>query len=127
MALKYDTQLYNFNSKQYEKRSGCDILLDDAESVFKDIGGIFETAFDEKRSKWNLVSDLFRFGKSTTKLAWHGGSCIVKHTPKAIATVANAKRQLTDTITEEYARYQKEQKEEALEERIRQLSQKKRE
>jgi len=106
------------------KRSDCDILMNDAESVFKDIGGFFETAFDERKSKWNLVGDLFRFGKSTTKLAWHGGSCVVKNTPKAIATVANAKRQLTDTITDEYAKYQKELKEKELQEKIRQLKMK---
>ena len=118
MQNRYEMELYG----KSKKKSDCDILMNDAESVFKDIGGFFETAFDERKSKWNLIGDLFKFGRSTAKLAWHGGSCIAKNTPKAIVTVAKVKRELTDTITEEYAKYQKEQKEEALEEKIRQLS-----
>ncbi len=110
-----------------KKRNDCDIIKNDFEDVFGSLGECFDTAFDKKKSKMQVVGSLFGFGKSVVKLGWHGGTCAVKHTPKAIATVADAKRKVTDGITEEYTKYQKELKEDALNEKIRRLKSNKKE
>ena len=107
--------------KKYGK-TDCDLLLNDAEKVLGSIGNCIDAAVDDKKSKMDVAKGVFGIGKNLLKFGFTGTTCIVKNTPKAIATVASAKRQLTDTITEEYAKYQKEQKEEALEEKIKQLS-----
>ena len=104
-----------------KKQSDCDIILNDVENVFGSIGDCLDATFDEKKSKIQVVGGLWGIGKSILKLGWHGGTCAVKHTPKAIATVADAKRKLTDGITEEYSKYQKELKEDALNEKIKRL------
>ena len=106
------------------KKNDCDLILDDVENVLGSIGDCLESAFDEKKSKLQVVGSLFGIGKSVAKFGWDAGSCAVKHTPKAIATVANAKRELTETITDEYQKFQKEMKEQALEEKITQLKRK---
>ena len=103
------------------KQSDCDIIKNDFEDLFGSLGDCFDTAFDEKKSKMQVVGSIFGFGKSVVKLGWHGTTCAVKHTPKAIATVANAKRELTDTITDEYQKFQKEMKEDELDKKIKRL------
>ncbi len=103
------------------KQNDCDIIKGDFEDLFGSIGECFDSAFDEKKSKMDVVGSIFGFGKSITKLGWHGTTCAVKHTPKAIATVADAKRKLTDGITEEYQKFQKEMKEDELNEKIKKL------
>ena len=109
------------------KRSDCDIIKNDFEDLFGNLGNCFDTAFDEKKSKMQTVDSIFIFGKSVLKLGFHGGTCVVKNTPKAIATVADAKRKLTDGISEEYAKYQRELKEDALDKKIKRLKNNKKE
>lgn len=106
------------------KKSDCDVILDGIEGVFSSIGSCVDTAIDEKKSKMQVVGSIFGIGKSIVTLGWNTGGCAIKNTPKAIATVASAKRELTNTVTEEYYKYQKEQKENALEDRIAQLKHK---
>jgi len=65
--------------------------------------------------------------KSIVSLGWLAGTSILRHTPKAIALVADAKHKLTDSISEEYAKYQKELKEIALNEKIEKLKNNKKE
>jgi hypothetical protein len=105
-----------------KNQSDCDLLLNDAEQVFGDIGKCFDTAFDERKTKMQVVGSLFGASKSLLKFGWNAGSCAVKHTPKAVATVVAAKRELTETITEEYYKYQKEQKEMELEAQIKRIA-----
>ncbi len=114
---KYGLDTY----KSSQKKNDCDVILDDVDSFFGSIGNCFDTAFDEKKSKMQVVGSIFGILKPASKLIWDGTSCAVKNTPKAIATVADAKRKLTDGITEEYTKYQKELKEDALDEKIRRL------
>ena len=114
---KYGLDVY----KSSQNKSDCDVILDDVDSLFGSIGNCFDTAFDEKKSKMQVVGSIFGLLKPASKLLWDGTSCAVRHTPKAIATVADAKRKLTDGITEEYAKYQKELKEDALNEKIKRL------
>jgi len=67
---------------------------------------------------------IFGMGKNLLKLGFDGTVCAVKNTPKAIATVADAKRKLIDAGTEEYYKAKKKQEEQALEEKIRRFKRK---
>ena len=104
-----------------KQKTDCDVILNDVENVFGSIGSCFDVAFDDKKSKMDVAKGIFGVGKNILKFGWDTGSCAVKHTPKAIATVADAKRKLVDGATEEYSKYQKELKEDALNEKIKQL------
>ena len=103
------------------RESDCDLLLGDVENVFGSLGNCLGAAFDEKKSKMYVAKGAFGFTKSLLKFGFDGTKCVVKHTPKAIVTVANAKRELTDTIASEYQKFQKEQREQELEEKIKLL------
>ena len=113
----YEMTLYG----QKKSVSDCDILSNDVENVFGSIGKCFDNALDDRKSKMQVLGSVFGILGATTKFLFHGTTCVVKNTPKAIATVANAKRELTDTIANEYQVYQKELKEDALNEKIKQL------
>jgi len=116
----YEMILYSDN----KKNSDCDMLLNDVENVFGSIGKCFDDALDDRKSKIQVIGSMFGILGATTKFLFHGGTCVVKHTPKAIVSVSSAKRELTDTMTKEYHKYQKEQKEKALEDKIAQLKRK---
>ena len=103
------------------EKNDCDVILNGIDNVFGNLGNVFDSALDEKKSKMQVVGSIFGFGGSVMKLGWNAGGCAIKHAPKAIATVASAKRELTDTITEEYHKYQIEQKEQELDDKIAQL------
>jgi len=107
--------------KTFKKKSDCDVIRDDFGSLFGSIGNCFDTALDNKKSKMQVVGSIFRVFIPTSKLLVDGTTCIIKNTPKAVATIANAKRELTDTATEEYHKFQREKKEKALEEKISKL------
>ena len=107
--------------KRKHTKTDCDLLLNDVENVFGSIGQCFDAAFDDKQSKMDVTKSIFGIGKNLLKFGFTGTTCIVKNTPKAIATVASVKRELTDTITDEYTKYQREQKEQALLEKIENL------
>ena len=107
-----------------QNKSDCEVIMEDVENVFGNIGNCLGAAFDDEKSKMDVTKSVFGIGKSLLKFGWHTTSCVVKHTPKAIATVANAKREFTDTITDAYQKYQKQIKEEELNEKIKQLKSK---
>ncbi len=104
-----------------KKRNDCDIILNDFENVFGSIGNCIDSAFDEKKSKMQVVGSLFGFGKSVAKLGWHGTTCVVKNTPKAVVTAAKYKREFVDSVTEEIGNIQKQMKEDELDEKIKRL------
>ena len=106
------------------KKSDCDVLFEGVESVANDLGSCFDTAFDERKSKANVIGSLFKLGASMTKLTVKAGVCAVKNTPKAVVAVANAKRELVDGIESGINQVQKEMKEDALEQKIKMLKQK---
>ena len=114
---KYEVDLY----KPIKKQSDCDVIMDDFDNLFGSIGNCLETALDEKKSKMQVVESIFGLLKPTGKLLWDGTSCVVKNTPKAVVTVANAKREITDKITDEFQKHQKEMKEKALEDKMTRL------
>jgi len=113
----YEMTLYG----EKKSESDCDILLNDVDNVFGSIGTCFDNVLDDRKSKMQVAGSVFGILGATTKFLFHGTTCVVKNTPKALATVANAKRELTDTIANEYQEYQKELKEDALNEKIKQL------
>ena len=103
-------------------RSDCDIIKEDFGDLIGSIGECLETAADKNATKMDVgASFLLGVGKNFLKLGFDGTVCAVKNTPKAIATVADAKRKLIDAGTEEYYKVKKEREEQILEEKIRQL------
>jgi len=112
--------------RKRKTQSDCDILLGNVEDVFGSLGACIDAGFDERKSKMDVAKGIFGFGKSLVKFGFNGTKCVVKKTPKALATVASVKREVTDTIVNEYQEYQKEVKQQELEERIRQLKRKNR-
>ncbi|MDF1884129.1 hypothetical protein JHD49_09275 [Sulfurimonas sp. SAG-AH-194-C21] len=107
-----------------KQKSDCDVILANTENVFKDLGNCFDTALDERKTKMNVVGSIFGVLGSLTKLTFNVTSCAIKNAPKAVVAVAAAKRELVGVIEEEYMDYKKQQKEDALNEKIKQLSQK---
>ncbi len=65
-----------------------------------------------------LTDDLIKVGLFSTKLLWETSKFLVKNTPKAIVAVADAKRELVDTIESELCKIKKIQKEELLDNKI---------
>ena len=101
--------------------SDCDIIKEDFGDLLGSIGNCLETAVDKNTTKFDVAESVFGMSKNLLKLGFDGTVCAVKNTPKAIATVADAKRKLIDAGTEEYYKVKKKREEEALEEKIRQL------
>ena len=105
-------------------RSDCEVLKDDFGDLMGSIGECLETAADKNTTKLDVAGTIFGMGKNLLKLGFDGTVCAVKNTPKAIATVADAKRKLIDAGTEEYYKVKKEREEQMLEEKIRRLKKK---
>lgn len=103
------------------KQNDCDLLLTGVENVFNNLGNCFESAIDDRKSKISVVKSIFRFGGSLTKLAFNTTTCAVRNVPKAVVAVASVKREVVTAIEEEYYDYQREKKEEALNEKINKL------
>ena len=106
------------------KKTDCEIIGDGFDNVFNHMGTCIDTAFDERKSKVNVVGSIFDLVKSVIKLTWGLGSCAVKNTPKAVVAVAQVKRELVDGIETGINQVQKEMKEDALEQKIKMLKQK---
>lgn len=102
--------------------SDCKRIERSAVEVFENLGECFESVLDERQTKTDVVKGIFGIGKSLTKLGWNLGSCAVKHAPKAAVAVAQAKREIVDTIEESYREAQKAQAEAELEAKIRKLA-----
>jgi len=101
--------------------SDCDFLVDEVEHTFDSLGNCFDTMIDEKKTKMNVVGSIFSFGFSLTKLTLNVAGCAIKNAPKAVVAVAAVKREIIDAGTQEWNQYQKELKEDALNEKIKQL------
>ena len=105
----------------YRKKSDCDVLIDNAESMFDDLGNCFDTVFDDKKTKMNVVGSMFGLTKSIGKLALNATGCAIKNAPKAVVAVAAVKRELVTAIEEEIHEQNKQAQKDALEEKIKQL------
>ncbi|GEM_PF-5885401 len=107
--------------KTQGKPSDCDFLLNEAEHTFVSLGKCFDTMLDERKTKVNVVGSIFSFGFLLTKLILNVAGCAIKNTPKAVVAIADIKREIIDAGTQEWSQYQKELKEDALNEKIKQL------
>jgi len=105
----------------YTESNDCDLLIGKLEDTLGDLENCFDVVADEKRTKMNVIGSIFSFGASLTKLTLNVAGCAIKNTPKAIIAVAAVKREIVADLESEYSQYQKELKEEALNDKIRQL------
>ncbi len=105
----------------YREKSDCDVLIDNAESMFDDLGNCFDTAFDDKKTKMNVVGSIFGLTRSIAKLALNTTGCAIKNVPKAVVVVANAKRELVTAIEEEIHEHKKQVQIDALDAKIKHL------
>jgi hypothetical protein len=105
----------------FREKSDCDIIFENAENMFNDLGNCFDTAFDKRKSKMNVVGSIFNLGKSLTKLTLNTGVCAVKNAPKAVIAVASLKREVVIAIEEEIHEHKKQVKIDTLNEKIKQL------
>ena len=103
-------------------KSDCDIILDNAESMFSDLGNCIESTFDNKKTKMNVVGSIYRLGKSLTKLTFNTGYCAIKNTPKAVISVTSIKRELVQSIEEGIHSHKQQVQEDALNAKIKLLS-----
>ena len=101
--------------------SDCDVLIGKAEHTINDLENCIDTVFDNKKTKLNVIGSIFRFTFSLTKLTFSATTCAIKNTPKAVVAVAAVKREIVADLESEYNKFQKELKEDALDEKIRQL------
>lgn len=104
-----------------EKKSDLEIIGNGFENVMVRLNECFETSVDDKKSKMNVVGSVFKLGKSIAGLSWHLGRSAIKHTPRALATVAAAKREVITVIEEEVHEHKKRIQQEALDAKIRAL------
>ena len=93
------------------------------ENVFGNLGNCVE-ALVENRKK-DALKSVFGIGKSLTELTIETTSCAIEHTPKAISTIREVKKEIVSGIEEEIHNYQKEQKEKLLDDKINSLKGKK--
>ncbi len=104
-----------------EQPNDCDFLIGKLEHTLDDLENCFETVVDDKKTKMHVLGSVFGFGVSLTKLTLNVAGCAIKNTPKAVVAVAAVKREIITELENEYNQYQKEQKEVALNEKIRHL------
>lgn len=103
------------------RQSDCDIFLNRLENTAGSIGECVDSIFNEKKTKINVLNNVFKLGYSLTKLTLGTAGCIVKNTPKAIVAISSIKRDITVEIESEWNKHQKQLKEDALRRKIKQL------
>lgn len=101
-----------------KKKETCEVILDDLTDAFGSLGRGIDAIVDEQQSKSSVAKGIFGFGTGVAKAALRATGCAIKHAPKAAVAVSSAKRQLVETIEDEYTAYQKRQQEERLREKI---------
>ena len=104
-----------------KKKMTCEAILDDLGGAFNSLGNGLEAFVDQRPRKMAVAKGVLGFGFGLTKAALRATGCAVKHAPKAAVAIAQAKRDLVNTIEKEYAAYEKEQQEERMRERLEQL------
>ena len=102
-------------------KSDCDVILDRFENTIVSLDNCVESIFDDKKTKMNVLGNLFQFSSSLTKLTFGALGCAVKNTPKAVVAISVAKREIVDELEKEWSEHQKQQQIDALDEKIKQL------
>ena len=103
------------------KRTDCEVLFDCGKNIFEDLGNCLDGTFDDKKTKMNVLGNIYSLGKSLTKFTFNAGYSAVKNAPKAVVAVASAKRGLMTVIDDEINEHNKQLKESALDKKIKQL------
>jgi len=81
---------------EQEQPSDCDILIGKTKNTLDSLENCFDTIVDDKKSKLNVVSSMFKFGTSLTKLTLSAAGCAVKNTPKAVVAYSSKKKQIVN-------------------------------
>lgn len=74
------------------------------------------------KSNKSTAGKIWTITKLLTAGTWCTGKFIAKNTPVVLGVAWDVKKEITSTIAEEYNNYKKEQKQLALEEKIKMLS-----
>jgi len=82
-----------------------------------------ELIIDGKSNK-STAGKVWTVTKFLSACGWCTGKFIVKNTPTVLGAAWEIKKEVTETITDEYYQYKKEQKELEMEEEIKMLSNK---
>jgi hypothetical protein len=112
----------NLTVLEENRPSDCDVLIGKAEHTLNNLENCIDTVFDNKKTKLNVIGSIFRFTFSLTKLTFSATTCAIKNTPKVVVAVAAVKREIVADLENNWNQYQKEQQEEALNEKIKQLT-----
>jgi hypothetical protein len=91
------------------------------EEVFNDLGVCVNDTINIKEKKYGVIKSIFNLSGSITKLAFKSASAVVINTPKAVVAISDIKNVLVDSVEEGVREYNKQQKENCLDEKIRQL------
>ena len=103
------------------EKSDCDIVFDNVEDTFNRLGSCLEDTFDERKSKSDVVGGIFGLVGSLVKLTVNTSTCAIKNAPKAVVAIASIKEEIVTAVEEEIHAAQKQLKEDALNEKIKQL------
>lgn len=104
-----------------KNHSDLDQLANDVEEVFGDLTNCINDVINIKETKSDVVKSFFSMGGSLANLAFNATSTVVTNTPKLVVAVADVKREIVNDIETGMRELQKQQKEEALEEKIKNL------
>jgi hypothetical protein len=91
------------------------------EEVIDDLGVCVNDTVNIKEKKYRVVKSIFNLGGSLTKLAFKSASAVVINTPKAVVAISDMKNVIVDGVEEGVREYKKQQKEDSLDEKIKQL------
>jgi len=107
---------------QKKDKHSCDILVNDIENTFENLGYFFDALADDKKTKMKVVESLFKVFGNFIKFVWHSIFFTIKYTPKAIVSIANVKHEIVDEILNSHNEYNRQFKENALNEKIKKLN-----
>ena len=113
-----DSAKVNFLKNRFAKYGDDEIT---GYQSFKYYVNELQKAFDDKKTKMNVVGSIFGLTKSIGKLALNATGCAIKNAPKAVVAVAAAKRELVTAIEDEIHEQNKQAQKDALDEKIKQL------
>ena len=76
----------------------------------------------EGKSNKSNAGKAWTITKFLTSITWLTGKFIVKNTPTVVGAAWEIRKEISETITDEYQQYKKEQKELEMEEKIKMLT-----
>ncbi|MDT8451556.1 MAG: hypothetical protein RQ936_02280 [Gammaproteobacteria bacterium] len=91
------------------------------EDVIGDLESCIDDAINYKETKTGVIKSVLNLSGSLTRLAFRTTSAVVSNAPKAIVAAADLKREFVDGVENGMREFQKQQKEDALDKRIKQI------